>query len=290
VLSRRLFYAKIANMAQRTRIKTPNQSLDAEAWRVFRIMAEFVDGFEALADLGKAVTVFGSARTRPEDPFYKAAEKTARLLAKAGFAVVTGGGPGIMEAANKGALEAGGASVGLNIALPHEQESNRYQTISLDFHYFYARKVMFVKYASAFICFPGGYGTLDELLETLTLIQTGKIEPFPIILFGSEYWGGLVEWMRATLLPHFIKEMDLDIFRIVDTPQQVLRQVKQGTKRHWWRPESEEPAAPSAERKAERKNPLSGKQAANTGEGTRYGQRPRHPDQAHLPPAQKPTQ
>ena len=195
-----------------------------------------------------------------------------------------------MEAGNKGALEAGGQSVGLNIALPHEQESNRYQTISLDFHYFYARKVMFVKYASAFICFPGGYGTLDELMETLTLIQTGKIEPFPIILFGSAYWGALAEWMRSTLSPHFINETDLEIFRIVDTPEQALRQIKQGTQRHWWRQAMEEPGEAAGASARQRKNPLSGKHAANTGEGTRYGQRPRHPDRDHLPPAPKPTQ
>jgi hypothetical protein len=267
-----------------------NQPLDAEAWRVFRIMAEFVDGFEALADVGKAVTIFGSARTQPEDSSYKAAEKTAALLAKAGFAVVTGGGPGIMEAANKGALEAGGTSVGLNIALPHEQESNRYQTISLDFHYFYARKVMFVKYASAFICFPGGYGTLDELLETLTLIETGKIDPLPIVLYGSAYWGGLIDWMKATLAPHFINETDLDIFRLVDTPQEAVREVKQGIKRHWWRPQGEAPCEADPDGKKLCKNPLSGKHAANTGEGTRYGSRPVRTGKKHLPPATRPTQ
>src|SRR5207248_844800 len=179
--------------------------------------------------------VFGSARTRPDDPFYKAAEQTGRLLSGAGFAVITGGGPGIMEAANKGAFEAGNASAGLNISLPHEQESNRYQTISLDFHYFYARKVMFVKYASAFICFPGGYGTLDEFFETITLIQTLKIEPFPVILYGSAYWSGLVDWMRRTLPPHFVDGEDLDIFRLVDSPEEAVKQVKLGVKKHWWR-------------------------------------------------------
>src|SRR5882724_6296290 len=168
-----------------------------DSWRIFRIMAEFVEGFEVMAPVGRAVSIFGSARTKPDDPFFKAAEETARLLAKEGFDVITGGGPGIMEAGNKGAFEAGGTSVGLNISLPHEQESNRYQSISLDFHYFYARKVMFVKYALAFICFPGGYGTLDEFFETLTLMQTMKTEAFPIILFGSAYWNGLVDWIRA---------------------------------------------------------------------------------------------
>src|SRR3954454_10367818 len=175
-----------------------------DTWRIFRIMAEFVEGFEVMAPVKKGVSIFGSARTAPSDPYYKAAEETARLLAKAGFSVITGGGPGIMEAANKGAFEAGGTSIGLNIMLPQEQEGNRYQTISLDFHYFYARKVMFTKYANAFVCFPGGYGTLDETFETLTLIQTLKVEAFPIILYGSEYWGGLHEWIDRVVKPSFI--------------------------------------------------------------------------------------
>src|SRR4051812_50079802 len=172
------------------------ESTGQDTWRIFRIMSEFVEGFESLAHIGPAVSIFGSARTRPDDPYYIAAERTAALLAKAKLAVITGGGPGIMEAANKGAFEAGGVSVGCNITLPQEQEANRYQTISLDFHYFYARKVMFVKYASAFICYPGGYGTLDEFFETITLIQTLKSEAFPVLLYGSEYWDGLVAWMR----------------------------------------------------------------------------------------------
>src|SRR3954464_14516789 len=188
-----------------------------DSWRIFRIMSEFVEGFESLARIGSAVSIFGSARTRPDDPFYKAAEETARRLAKAGFAVITGGGPGVMEAANKGAFEAGGMSVGANITLPQEQEANRYQTISLDFHYFYARKVMFVKYAAAFVCFPGGFGTLDEFFEIVTLIQTLKTEAYPIILFGKSYWSGLVTWLRETLIPHFIDGEDVDIFKIVDT-------------------------------------------------------------------------
>src|SRR4051794_16899034 len=207
-----------------------------DSWRIFRIMSEFVEGFESLAHIGPAVSIFGSARTRPDDPFYKAAEETARLLAKSKFAVITGGGPGVMEAANKGAFEAGGMSVGANITLPQEQEANRYQTISLDFHYFYARKVMFVKYASAFVCFPGGYGTLDEFFETITLIQTMKVEAFPIILYGSDYWAGLVDWMTETLQPRFIDPEDLNIFRVVDEPKDVVRLVKQGVKKHWWWP------------------------------------------------------
>ena len=187
------------------------------------------------------------------------------------MAVITGGGPGIMEAANKGAFEAGGASVGCNITLPHEQEANRYQTITLDFHYFYARKVMFVKYAAAFICFPGGYGTLDEFFETVTLIQTLKIEPFPIVLFGSRHWGGLVDWIRQTLPPHFMNGEDLDIFRVVDTPEEAVRVVREGIAEHWWRPAA--PPAPAARPSGRSAHPLSGA-AAETGEGTRYGQRP----------------
>ena len=261
-----------------------------DTWRVFRIMAEFVEGFESLANLGKAVTIFGSARTHPDDPFYIAASKTAALLAKADFGVITGGGPGIMEAANKGAFEAGGASVGLNISLPHEQESNRYQTISLDFHYFYARKVMFVKYASAFICFPGGYGTLDEFFEVLTLVQTTKIEPFPIILYGSEYWGGLIDWIRTTLKPYFIDGEDIDIFRVVDSPEEALQQVKHGVKHHWWRPLDQELAKSAANGNARSKNPLSGAKAQKTGEGTRYGVRPKRPDKKHVSYRAKPSQ
>src|SRR3954470_5183980 len=209
--------------------KTPEPD-PKESWRIFRIMAEFVEGFEVMAKVGKAVSLFGSARTKPSDRFYKEAEETARLLAKADFAVITGGGPGIMEAANKGAFEAGGISVGCNITLPQEQEANKYQTHSLDFHYFYARKVMFTKYASAFICFPGGYGTLDETFETLTLIQTLKVEAFPIILFGSDYWTGLAKWIEKTLRPRYIDKEDLEIFRIVDSPKEAVRLVKKGVK------------------------------------------------------------
>src|SRR3954469_22701075 len=209
-------------------------NLGGDSWRIFRIMAEFVEAFEVMANLGPAVSVFGSARTKPDDAMYKAAEETSRLLAKEGLAVITGGGPGIMEAGNKGAFEAGGHSIGLNISLPQEQEGNKYQNISLDFHYFYARKVMFVKYASAFVCFPGGFGTLDEFFETLTLVQTLKIEAFPVILYGSKFWTGLADWMREQLNPQFIDPEDTDIFRIVDTPQDVVKLVVGGVKKHWW--------------------------------------------------------
>src|SRR5687767_5478975 len=204
-----------------------------DSWRIFRIMSEFVEGFETLARLPRAVSLFGSARTKPDDPYYKAAEETARLLAKKGLAVITGGGPGIMEAGNKGAFEAGGTSVGLNITLPQEQEGNRYQTIKLDFHYFYARKVMFTKYSAAFICFPGGFGTMDELFEVLTLIQTLKVEPFPVVLYGSKYWGGLITWLRESLHPHYVDPEDIDIFKVVDTPKDAVRAVIDGIKKPW---------------------------------------------------------
>jgi uncharacterized protein (TIGR00730 family) len=259
-----------------------------DSWRIFRIMAEFVEGFEVMSRVRDGVSVFGSARTKPADPFYQAAEETARLLAKKKFAVITGGGPGIMEAANKGAYEAGGLSVGLNITLPQEQEANRYQNISLDFHYFYARKVMFVKYARAFICFPGGYGTLDEFFETLTLIQTLKVEPFPIVLYGSDYWSGLIDWIKGTLLPHFIDREDAEIFRLVDSPRDAVKLVAAGMKKPWWpaRPTGEE-IVTEAER---RETPLTGAHAGDTGEGTRYGQRPRRTQRRHARATKKPQQ
>jgi len=262
-----------------------------DVWRIFRIMSEFVEGFEEMASLGPAVTIFGSARTRPGDPYFKAAEETARLLSKQGFSVITGGGPGIMEAGNKGAFEAGGKSVGLNITLPQEQEANRYQTLSLDFHYFYARKVMFVKYASAFICFPGGYGTLDEFFETITLIQTLKVEAFPIILYGSPYWNGLVEWISKIVMPNYIDREDIDIFRIVDDPQSVVKLVKQGMKTHWWKPLDEELTRQiSGNGAAKKRGPLSGEKSTETGEGTRYGKRPKRPQRVHAKPGRKPQQ
>jgi uncharacterized protein (TIGR00730 family) len=260
-----------------------------DSWRIFRIMAEFVEGFEVMAPVGNAVTIFGSARTRPDDPFYHAAEETARRLAKSGLSVITGGGPGIMEAANKGAFEAGGTSVGLNITLPQEQEANRYQNISVDFHYFYARKVMFTKYASAFICFPGGYGTLDEFFETLTLIQTLKVEAFPIILFGSEFWGGLVDWL-GKLGTHFIDREDIDIFRVVDDPAECVSAVIKGMKKHWWKPLDEGLVKATGNGSQQVKRPVEGAQAGDTGEGTRYGRRPKRSDKAHIGTPKKPQQ
>ncbi|MCI0434797.1 MAG: TIGR00730 family Rossman fold protein [Gemmatimonadetes bacterium] len=198
----------------------------ADAWRVFRIMGEFVEGFDTLARLGPAVTMFGSARTGRDHSDYKAAEQTARLLAERGFAVITGGGPGIMEAANKGAAEAGGGSVGCNIELPFEQGMNAYVRIPINFRYFFVRKTMFVKYAEAFVIFPGGFGTMDELFEALTLIQTGKVRDFPVILFGRAYWQGLVVWLRETMLvTGRIQEMDLSLFTLTDSPEEAVRMV-----------------------------------------------------------------
>ncbi|MEO6436427.1 MAG: TIGR00730 family Rossman fold protein [Tepidisphaeraceae bacterium] len=263
-----------------------------DGWRIFRIMAEFVEGFEVMASVGKAVSMFGSARTPPHDPYYQAAEETARMLAKSGFAVITGGGPGIMEAANKGAFEAGGTSVGLNITLPQEQEGNKYQSISLDFHYFYARKVMFTKYASAFVCFPGGYGTLDETFEVLTLIQTLKVEAFPIVLYGSEYWGGMDKWIKSSLKPKYIDKEDTDIYRIVDSPKDAVRLVKQGVKKRWWRPLDDELQKVTGNGAERKKTPLEEGAAAagDTGEGTRYGTRPKRTNKKHAKPEQKPQQ
>lgn len=198
-----------------------------ETWRVFRIMAEFVDGFETLSRIAPGVSVFGSARTGSDDPHYAQAETLGRLLVERGFSVITGGGPGIMEAANKGAYDAGGESIGLNIFLPHEQMANRYQTISLDFRYFFCRKVMFVKYAQAFVCFPGGFGTLDEFFESMTLIQTEKVERFPVILVGSNYWNPLIDWMRDTILGRgYIGDNDLDLCVVTDDVHWIAEHIE----------------------------------------------------------------
>jgi len=197
-----------------------------DPWRVMRIVAEFVEGFDRLASLDKAVTVFGSARVAPDDPQYRMAEEVARLHARAGFAIITGGGPGIMEAANKGARDAGGTSIGCNIELPFEQRPNPYLDTLIDFRYFFARKTMFVKYSSAFLIFPGGFGTLDELFEALVLIQTGKLYHFPVILFGTRYWGGLIEWLRGRVLHEGkIRSDDLDLMVLTDDPAQASRLV-----------------------------------------------------------------
>ena len=204
----------------------PDEFTHTDPWRVFRIMGEFVEGFDELANLSRGIAIFGSARTRPDDPEYRAAQETGALLAAQGFAVITGGGPGIMEAANRGAFEGGGLSIGCNIELPFEQKPNAYQTLSLTFKYFFVRKMMFVKYSLAFIIFPGGFGTFDELFEALTLIQTRKIRNFPIVLVGTKYWSGLLDWLREVVLPGGkISEHDFAMFHITDSPAEVVEIV-----------------------------------------------------------------
>ncbi len=202
-----------------------------DTWRMFRIMAEFVEGFETLGGVGPAVSFFGSARVKPEDPIYKQTQYLAKRCAEEGFGVITGGGPGVMEAANRGAQEGGGQSVGLNIELPFEQHPNPYAKVQLGFRYFFVRKVMFVKYALAFIILPGGYGTLDEFFEAITLIQTKKIRPFPVFLVNSSYWRGLLSWLRDTMLEHkMIDGEDLAIFHVRDDLDEVVRELT-----HWYR-------------------------------------------------------
>ena len=198
-----------------------------ESWRLFRIMAEFVDGFETMAEIYPAVSIFGSSRVVPDDPLYEKARTVARLFAENGFNVITGGGPGLMEAANLGAVEGGAQSVGLNIHLPMEQQPNAYANVTLGFKYFFVRKVMFVKYAQAYVVFPGGFGTLDELFEALTLIQTDRIKPFPVILVGSDYWAGLVKWIRQRLLvTGKISAEDMDLIQLIDDPDEVVAVVR----------------------------------------------------------------
>ncbi len=198
-----------------------------EPWRIFKIMGEFVEGVDALHELGPAVSVFGSARVLPTEPYYKKAEKIAELFVKSGFAVITGGGGGIMEAANKGAAKANGVSVGLNIILPHEQKPNKYANTRIEFKYFFIRKVMFLKYAHAYIVLPGGFGTLDELFEAITLIQTHRMKPFPVILVGSEYWTGMIEWIRSSLLSEEkISPKDMDIVQVMDDPEEIVRVIQ----------------------------------------------------------------
>ncbi|ACX96514.1 TIGR00730 family Rossman fold protein [Halothiobacillus neapolitanus] len=203
-----------------------SERLSQESWKIFQIMAEFVQGYETLASIEPAVTIFGSARFAPDHPHYLMTVEIARLLSDGGFAVVSGGGPGIMEAANKGAKEGGAPSVGLNITLPHEQHDNPYQDISLHFQHFFARKVMFVKYASAYVVMPGGFGTLDEMAEILTLVQTGKSRRIPIILVGTAFWSGLLNWFKQTLLTEgTIGEGDMDLMTVCDEPQTVVSTI-----------------------------------------------------------------
>jgi hypothetical protein len=197
-----------------------------ETWRVFRIMSEFVEGFESLKDLGPAISIFGSARTKKDEWPYLTAMKVAEMLARRGFAVISGGGPGVMEAANRGARKGKGVSVGLNIQLPLEQKANRYQTKSLTFRHFFARKVMFVKYASGYVIMPGGFGTLDEFFESLTLIQTGKIRRFPVVLMGRKYWEGLIRWMESTLIDErTVDAEDLNMFYLTDSAEDAVEYI-----------------------------------------------------------------
>ncbi|MCD6169414.1 MAG: TIGR00730 family Rossman fold protein [Candidatus Latescibacteria bacterium] len=212
-----------AGMAKKTELGFTGE----DTWRIFRIMAEFVEGFETLSRIGPAVSIFGSSKAKRGDRYYRLAEQTASLLVRAGYGVVTGGGPGIMEAANKGAKEAGGTSVGLNIIIPSQQKSNRFITTLLEFRYFFCRKVMFVKYAKAFVIMPGGFGTMDELFEAVTLIQTKRIESFPVILLGREYWDGLLDWLKKICLCRgYISRKDMEIFTVVDTAEEAVATVE----------------------------------------------------------------
>jgi len=238
-----------------------------ETWRLFRIMAEFVDGFETMSGVGQAISVFGSARTTPDSSLYKAAETLGGKLVEQGFGVITGGGPGIMEAANKGALLAGGTSVGLNITLPHEQEANAFQNISLEFRYFFVRKVMFVKYCLGMVCFPGGFGTMDEFFEAMTLIQTGKSPAYPVVLYGARFWKPFVECFRATMLEEFatISPQDLELFLVTDDLDQAVDHLRARINRslaELRHPSDQEESAMPLESRI-------------TGEGTRHGRSPR---------------
>lgn len=213
-------------MRQELHPKGWNETKSNDSWAIFKIMGEFVSGFEKMSKIGPCVTIFGSARTKPDNQYYLLAEKIAKRIVESGYGVITGGGPGIMEAGNKGAHLGGGTSVGLNIELPFEQHDNPYidSDKNLDFDYFFVRKVMFVKYSQGFVVMPGGFGTLDELFEAITLIQTHKIEKFPIILVGTEYWTGLMDWIKTTLLKEFgnISEKDLELINLVDTEDEVI--------------------------------------------------------------------
>lgn len=219
------------SMVKKTPVKkitaVDNDFTHEDTWRIFRITSEFVDGFETLSKIGDAVSIFGSSRIKPDNKYYKLAEETAYLLAKEGYAIITGSGPGLMEASNKGARRAKGKSIGLNIQIPSEQKPNKYVDQLLDFRYFFVRKVMFVKYAKAFVIMPGGYGTLDEFFEAVNLIQTERIAKFPVVLFGLEYWKGMLDWLRSTVLKHgSINKDELNIFTIVDSPKEAVTAIK----------------------------------------------------------------
>ncbi|MCU0786672.1 MAG: TIGR00730 family Rossman fold protein [Verrucomicrobia bacterium] len=210
-----------------TSIADTNHFLREDPWRIFRIMAEFVDSFETMSKIGPAVSVFGSARMKPGHPYYKKSVELSRQLAREGLAVITGGGPGVMEAANKGAAQGKGRSVGLNIELPFEQQPNAYANVPLDFHYFFSRKVCFVKYSMGFVYMPGGFGTLDELAEVATLVQTERLPPFPLVLFGREFWSGLLRWMRTQMRDKngFIGKTDLDLFTVTDSVEGAMEAI-----------------------------------------------------------------
>jgi len=198
-----------------------------DTWRIFRIMSEFVEGFEVLSQVGEAVSIFGSSRSKPSSKYYKSGEEIAYLLAKEGYAIITGSGPGLMEAANRGTRRAGGKSIGLNIQIPSQQKPNKYVDLLLDFRYFFVRKVMFVKYAKAFVILPGGYGTLDEFTEALNLIQTERIAKFPVVLFGRDYWEGMLDWLRDKVVKNgCISKDELKLFTIVSTPKEVVSAIK----------------------------------------------------------------
>ena len=204
-----------------------NEKKTNDSWAIFKIMGEFVNGFEKMSQIGPCVSIFGSARTKPEDKYYKLAENVAKRIVEAGYGVITGGGPGIMEAANKGAAEAGGHSIELNINLPFEQEPNIFTNMPLSFKYFFVRKVMFIKYAQAFICMPGGFGTLDEAFEALTLIQTRRIKPFPVILVGTDYWSGLLDWIKEKMLAaDRVDDDDMMIINVMDDPKEIVSYLK----------------------------------------------------------------
>ncbi len=234
--------------------------LGKETWRIFRILAEFVDGFETMSEIGPAVTVFGSARTPEDDPYYTKAIECGRLLVENQFSVITGGGPGIMEAANKGAYEAKGTSVGLNISLPMEQDANLYQTHELTFRYFFVRKVMFVKYARGFIIFPGGFGTMDEFFESMTLMQTLKIDPFPVICVGTDFWSPLVDWIKGTMLERFayIAKDDMELFHVTDSVGDAVSLLRDCYDNKSWLGSRQPPVIPAMARQT-------------TAEGTRVG-------------------
>ncbi len=246
-------------MSDKPLFRDPSQ----ETWRLFRIMAEFVDGFEAMSQIGQAVSVFGSARAKPETPHYQSAERLGAKLVEKDFAVITGGGPGVMEAANKGAFEAGGTSVGLNISLPREQEANDYQNITLNFHYFFARKVMFVKYSLGMVFFPGGFGTLDEFFEAMTLIQTAKVPQYPVALFDSKFWSPLIQFIRETILQQYaaVSPQDLDLFMVTDDVDEAVDHMRMCVNRSL--EDLREPSGPE-------EMALPPEQRI-TGEGTRYG-------------------